>query len=98
MLEPTPGLLVVSQAGRDEGRYFVVHEVLDKGYVSIVDGSLRKLEKPKRKKIKHLRIVGPIVGELFSLDSASWTNFKVASAIGTLMGEQPVKNQVLEEG
>lgn len=46
--------LVVSLSGRDKNRIFMVLEVLDSNYVLIADGMLRKLEKPKKKKVKHL--------------------------------------------
>ncbi|WP_069650758.1 KOW domain-containing RNA-binding protein [Caloranaerobacter ferrireducens] len=48
------GQVVRSKAGRDKGRVFVVIDILDDKYVSIVDGDLRRLDKPKKKKIKHL--------------------------------------------
>ena len=44
---------VLSRAGRDAGRYFAVLDVAD-GYATIADGDLRKLDKPKHKKIIHL--------------------------------------------
>ena len=46
--------LVVSVSGRDKNRIFMVTEIIDSNYVLIADGMLRKLEKPKKKKIKHL--------------------------------------------
>lgn len=46
--------LVVSLSGRDKNRIFMVVEVIDQNYVLIADGMLRKLEKPKKKKVKHL--------------------------------------------
>ncbi|MBE7019550.1 MAG: hypothetical protein E7413_06720 [Ruminococcaceae bacterium] len=46
--------LVVSLSGRDKNRIFMVLEVLDSNYVLLADGMLRKLEKPKKKKVKHL--------------------------------------------
>ncbi len=46
--------LVVSVSGRDKNRIFMVVDILDSEYVLIADGALRKLEKPKKKKIKHL--------------------------------------------
>lgn len=52
------GQIVVSRAGRDAGRTFVVVKVIDDLFVEICDGDLRKVEKPKRKKIKHLNITG----------------------------------------
>ena len=44
--------LVVSVSGRDKERVFMVTEVLDSNYVMIADGAFRKLEKPKKKKVK----------------------------------------------
>jgi len=49
-----PGQLVISKAGRDHGKYFVVISVIDENYVYLVDGDLRKIENPKKKKVKHL--------------------------------------------
>jgi ribosomal protein L14E/L6E/L27E len=49
------GQVVYSKAGRDKGKKFIVLGVLDKEYVLIADGSLRKIEKPKKKKCKHLK-------------------------------------------
>ncbi len=48
------GNVVASIQGRDEGRLFVVQQVLDDSYVLIADGDLRPMEKPKKKKTKHL--------------------------------------------
>ncbi|MEG0766753.1 MAG: KOW domain-containing RNA-binding protein [Clostridia bacterium] len=48
------GRVVTSRAGRDAGRIFVILQALDAEYVSIADGCLRKVDRPKKKKIKHL--------------------------------------------
>ena len=48
------GQLVRSRAGRDQGRYFMVSALVDSEYVYLVDGQMRKMEKPKKKKRKHL--------------------------------------------
>ena len=48
------GDIVLSRAGRDSGRAFVVLEAIDENYVLIVDGRLRTLERPKKKKRMHL--------------------------------------------
>ena len=50
------GAVVKSTAGRDEGRVFVVIESLDEEYVLISDGDTHKIEKPKKKKRKHLKL------------------------------------------
>ena len=45
--------IVISKNGRDAGKRFIVLET-NSGYSQIVDGKGRRLEKPKRKKNKHL--------------------------------------------
>lgn len=50
-----PGRVVLSTQGRDEGRYFIVLEVIDESFVLMADGLTRKIDHPKKKKIKHLR-------------------------------------------
>lgn len=52
------GTVVFSRAGRDRGRYFLVCDILDDAYVRIVDGDVRKISSPKKKKIKHLLNTG----------------------------------------
>ena len=48
--------IVISTAGRDQGKLFYV--IGTEGvYVLIANGKDRKLERPKRKKLKHVRFV-----------------------------------------
>lgn len=54
------GSVVFSKAGRDAGKFFLVTEIIDDSYVSLVDGKLRMLAKPKKKKIKHLKATGDV--------------------------------------
>lgn len=61
-ITPACGVVAVSKAGRDAGKYFVILEVQDDQHVLIADGELRKVDKPKRKKLKHLWI-RPYVAE-----------------------------------
>ena len=49
--------IVLSAAGRDQGRIFFVLDT-DGVYATIADGKIRKVEHPKRKKLKHLRLAG----------------------------------------
>ena len=51
--------VVLSLAGRDQGMLFFVVDT-DGVYVSLVNGKERKLENPKRKKLKHLRFAARI--------------------------------------
>ena len=55
-MEVDKSSLVVSKAGRDKGQLFYVIDT-DEQYVYLVDGKSRKLEKPKRKKRKHVEQV-----------------------------------------
>ena len=48
--------LIVSKAGRDKGQLFFVIDA-DEQYVYLADGKSRKLEKPKRKKRRHVLFV-----------------------------------------
>nr|WP_314278786.1 KOW domain-containing RNA-binding protein [uncultured Peptostreptococcus sp.] len=50
------GQLVRASCGRDEGRYFFIIRLVDESFVLISDGKSRKLDKPKLKKIKHLKV------------------------------------------
>ena len=48
--------IVLSLAGRDKGKLFYVMDTED-NFVLLADGKGRKLENPKRKKLKHVRRV-----------------------------------------
>ncbi len=50
-----------SRSGRDAGRFYVVIEIVDDEYVTIADGDLRRVDKPKLKKIKHLKPQGDVI-------------------------------------
>ena len=49
--------IVVSLAGRDKGKLFVILKI-ENGYALIADGRSRRIVKTKRPKLKHLRFVG----------------------------------------
>ena len=48
--------IVLSLAGRDKGKLFYVMDT-EENFVILADGKGRKLENPKRKKLKHVRRV-----------------------------------------
>ena len=50
------GMLAKSKAGHDKGHVYVIYET-DDTYVYLVDGRIRMIENPKRKKIKHVQII-----------------------------------------
>ena len=66
-MKPIPfevGRVVESTQGRDRGRLFVVISVVDDDFVLMADGELRKAERPKRKKIKHLHAKPHLLQEI----------------------------------
>lgn len=51
------GRVVLSKAGRDKGKLFTVVGQIDQDYVLIANGTNRSVDKPKKKKIKHLNLM-----------------------------------------
>lgn len=62
--EIAKGQVVKSRAGRDKGRIFLVLDIIDDENLLVVDGDLRKLDKPKKKKIKHLIVYNTVADGL----------------------------------
>ena len=63
------GCIVRSLAGRDAKRIFAIVAVEENsgaegGYVWLADGRLRRLAQPKRKKLRHLRVLSSPNSEL----------------------------------
>lgn len=56
MQEYKTGHLVVSMAGHDKGNYYIINDVQGE-YVFLVDGKYKTMEKPKKKKRKHIQYV-----------------------------------------
>jgi len=61
------GKVVNSKAGRDMHRKFIVVGIVNSEYVYIADGDLRKIEKPKKKKVRHLDFTGIVAQEVKDL-------------------------------
>ena len=57
------GQIVKSKAGRDKERIFLICQVVDEQFVLVCDGNLRKLNNPKKKKVKHLMIYNTVLTE-----------------------------------
>lgn len=58
------GEYVISRAGRDKDKIFIVINLLDESYVTVADGDLRRVENPKKKKLKHLNPINKISDEI----------------------------------
>ncbi len=57
------GQVVYSKSGRDKRRPFIIVD-FDEQYLYLVDGDLRKLEKPKKKKMMHVQIVNDVIEDI----------------------------------
>ena len=58
------GEVVISKSGRDCGKMFIVIKIIDEQYVMLCDGKLRKIERPKKKKMKHINTTGVVADTL----------------------------------
>ncbi|HHV61717.1 MAG TPA: RNA-binding protein [Firmicutes bacterium] len=61
-----PGQLVISRAGRDRGRLYLVARIIDERYVEVVDGKTRRQGNPKRKNIYHLTLLSKVARDIES--------------------------------
>ena len=83
------GQFVLSIAGRDVNRIFVVLEIIDENYVMIADGMLRSVNKPKKKKLKHIRAIDNIAG----FDITSDVTDKVLAKVIKVVSKSYRENQ-----
>ncbi len=54
------GDIVISTKGRDKGRVYLVYSSIDENFVLLVNGESRKIDNPKKKRIKHIVVVGKL--------------------------------------
>lgn len=76
------GQFVLSTAGRDKDRIHVVCSIIDSEYVLIADGKTRKINKPKKKKTRHIKLLGykdEMLAEAIS--SGSVTDKQIISSV-----------------
>lgn len=83
-MEYCVGQLVRSKAGRDKGSDFIVLRV-ENGYVYVADGRMRRLENPKKKKLKHVQ-GSYTVSEDIARQAAEGTleNYKIRNILAQL--------------
>ncbi|MGI6405983.1 MAG: RNA-binding protein [Syntrophaceticus sp.] len=58
------GQLVRSKRGRDRGKYYLVIEIINDNFVYLVDGEKRRMDNPKQKNIKHLKVYPAVAGDI----------------------------------
>ena len=54
---PAVGGICESLQGRDKGRFYIISGVNPDGSILVVDGNFKKLAAPKRKNLKHARLL-----------------------------------------
>lgn len=74
------GMLAWSRAGHDEGQLYVIMDVQDE-YVFLTDGRLRPLEKPKKKKKKHVQVFRVIPEEFTEFRESNVKNEDIRRVI-----------------
>ncbi|MEG1609005.1 MAG: KOW domain-containing RNA-binding protein [Clostridia bacterium] len=75
------GDIVVSIAGHDISKCAIVISVVNEQYVLIADGKLRTIEKPKLKKVKHLRKIVDAAKVYDDIEKAELANGDIAKRI-----------------
>ena len=61
------GAIVRSVCGRDRKRLFIIVDVCDDGRVLVADGKLHKLSCPKKKNLRHIKVLAAENDEVTSL-------------------------------
>ena len=55
--QPVIGGICQSTQGRDKDRYYLIKIINADGKVGVVDGNFKKLADPKKKNLKHIRLL-----------------------------------------
>ena len=56
--------IVYSKKGRDSGKKMIIYEIINDKFVMLVDGKLRKVDNPKKKKVKHIQQTNEILEQI----------------------------------
>ncbi len=92
------GRVVRSIAGRDNGGHFIIVKVVSDDYVLIADGDKRRLNSPKKKKIKHLHFLPDVfeqIGKKFE-ENKKVFDAEVVSALKSLSAKNLYEKGDLE--
>ena len=81
------GQLVTTSAGRDIGCSFVVVGIEAPNFVRLADGRSHSIDKPKRKNVRHVKILGTIPQSLVEKlqRGLSLTNEELRQAVAYLI-------------
>ena len=81
-MELKKGMMAISKAGHDQSNWYVVLGV-EGEYAFLVNGTTKKMDNPKKKKLKHLQPVLSIPENLQEKlqTGKAWTNEEVKRAL-----------------
>lgn len=81
------GRLVCSTQGRDSGKFYLVVGIESGTMVYVADGEERKVEKPKKKNLRHLKFYNSLAVEVADKAGSgkNLSNADVRKAIKTLL-------------
>ena len=57
VIVPVIGGICQSIQGRDKDRFYIIKEISEGGFVLVTDGNFKKIASPKKKRLKHLRLL-----------------------------------------
>ena len=79
------GGVAVSTAGHDTGKCYVIFQI-DSEYVYLVDGRIRTIDRPKKKKMIHIRMLSEIDQNLADkINSNTAKNEEIKRAIKLML-------------
>jgi len=58
---PTLGSLCLSTQGRDKASLYIIVKIIDHEFVLVVDGRIRRMANPKKKRVKHIKVLPQLV-------------------------------------
>ena len=94
MVEYKKGYFARSKAGHDKGKTYIIiegtRETGKEDIVMVSDGALKPIEKPKRKRTKHLQIV-------LKTDEAIWTKITNGQEIRNEDIKRAIENYINHE-
>jgi len=94
----TPGDIVRSRRGRDEGELAIVIALIEERFALVADGDKRRFDRPKRKNVLHLESIGMRSEEVANSlqETGRVTNAKLRHAIGQV--ERRLETHAVEKG
>ena len=84
-MEFCKGAVVKATAGREKNKFYIIIDFFDSNHALIADGRTRRVEKPKKKKLKHLKY------QQSPSDTPALTNREIRKQLGDPTGQTDIK-------